>query len=593
METQNTSAEVTPEVTPDQIQEAKLARRCFNAIDRLTQQMLSYPPGHPAIENALTSCDEAFREVFNLTDRITVSVMPHHLEMMDSKQEVWETDEPRDYCFILSRDGVFLLHLLAGIDRHEVKKFVDTLNFLLENRDNVDVNSTSVLFDAGFRYISYDALDESLAALAGIDLDTRNKDTKEEKELIEELFNQAFEADEGDDAAEATEGEFEIRVQNPAVRMKKIDVGSREFLALDDEAQQHLLELKLGFTEHAELEHREGEILSALLGAKPKQDLRVLAVEQIGQVMSELLRTEQPWEALTFLKIIHRWRDKFASEVSGELKSVVAECFDRRRIQELVRKATIADTKERRMILQMFNALHLDSATEQLAYVVGWNLEEEARGDFVRYLKERSRYGFDFLMVPITKIEEEYLGPVFEILEGGMPKSRDVAIELLKSEVTPPVKARAMQILAGSWSDSIEVRDLVVPLVSSTHSELRLEACRAVAESTPQHIVRVMGPLFSDQLRKRPDEEVRELAQIFVQKGGKDAVAKIKEIVHRRGLTTSEQERELAVTVAKALIRAPHPAVIKMLDEVSKDWLVPQRIRSTCKEIAGMLGTGN
>lgn len=592
METQNPSAEVAPEVTPEQIQEAKLARRCFNAIDRLTQQMLSYPPGHPAIENALTACDEAFREVFNVTDRITVSVMPHHLEMMDSKQEVWETDEPRDYCFILSRDGVFLLHLLAGIDRHEVKKFVDTLNFLLENRDNVDVNSTSVLFDAGFRYISYDALDESLAALAGIDLDTRNKDTKEEKELIEELFNKAFEADEGEEA-ESAEGEFEIRVQNPAVRMKKIDVGSREFLALDGEAQQHLLELKLGFTEHAELEHREGEILSALLGAKPKQDLRVLAIEQIGQVMGELLRTEQPWEALTFLKIIHRWRDKFASEVAGELKAVVAECFDRRRIQELVRKATIADTKERRMILQMFNALHLDSATEQLAYVVGWSIDEEARGDFVRYLKERSRYGFDFLMVPITKIEEEHLGPIFELLDEGMPKSRDVVIELLKSEVTPPVKARAMQVLSGSWSDAIEVRDLVVPLVSSTHSELRLEACRAVAEATPHHTVRVMGPLFSDQLRKRPDEEVRELAQIFVQKGGQEAVAKIKEIVHRRGLTTSEQERELAVTVAKALIRTPHPAVIKMLDEVSKDWLVPQRIRSTCKEIAGMLGTGN
>jgi undecaprenyl pyrophosphate synthase len=137
------------------------------------------------------------------------------------------------------------------------------------------------------------------------------------------------------------------------------------------------------------------------------------------------------------------------------------------------------------------------------------------------------------------------------------------------------------------------VRDLVVPLASSQHSELRIEACKAVAEATPQHIVRVMAPLFSDALRKRPEEEVRELSKLFVDKGGQAAVEKLTELVHRRGLTTSEQERELAVSIVRSLIRTPHPAVISMLDTVAKDWLVPQRIRSACKEIYEILKTGN
>lgn len=590
-QTKNESGGV--EMTPEMQQEIAIARRCFNSLERLTNQVLSYPPGHPAIESALENSFNTFREYFQLTDRLSVEVHPHSMRLLKMEEDVWETDEPRDYCFVLSRDGIFLIHILAGIDKNELKRFVEKLNFIIENRNDPSMQAAAVFFEAGFRYISYDALDESLAALAGIDLDIRNRDTKEEKEEIEDLFNEAFEEKEENNDGEQVDGNYEINIANPADKLRKIEIGSREFLSLDEEQQQHLLELKLGFTEHAELEHREGEMLSAILGAKPKAELRIQAVDQIGEVMAALLATDQPWEALTFLKLIHHWRDKFAPEVANELKNIVSQCFDRRRNQELVRQALQAETKERRMILQMFNALHLDEPSASLAQVVGWDIDDEARQDILRYLKERSRYGFGFLEEAILDLSDEYADPVFEIIEAGMPRSRPILIKILSAELTPPLKAKAMAILAGTWEDAIEVRDLVVPLVKSSHSELRIEACKAVAEATPQHIVRVMGPLFSDSLRKRPEEEVRELSKLFVEKGGKGAVDKLTELVHRRGLTTSEQERELAVTIVRSLIRTPHPSVISMLDTVAKDWLVPQRIRSTCKEIYDILKTGN
>lgn len=590
----NLSEASQAEITPEQLQEARIARRCFQNIERLTMQIASYPPGHPAIEQSLDQTLESFLEYFQFTDRLSVQVHPHSLKMMDSQEVIWETDEPRDYCFVLSRDGLFLIHILAGIDRHELKRFIDILNYLLEQRSNAAVDGQNVFFEANFRYISYDALDESLAALAGIDLDMRNRDTKEEKELIEDLFNKAFE-EEDQDAGEEIQGNYEIRIKNPQERMRKLEIGSRQFLNLTEEQQQHLLDLRLGFTEHAELEHREGEILSAILGAKPKEQLRYQATDQIGEVMGELIETPQPWEALTFLKIIHQWRDRFDPAVTHDLKSVVSLSFNTRNIQNLIRQVTQAETKERRMILQMFDALHLEEATEQLALVVGWSMTDEARDDILRYLKKRARHQIDFLDKAIHQVPDEYAEPILDMLEENMPRSKDILTRVLSAELTPPLKARALTILEGTWGDADPrvVRDHVVPLVKSNHSPLRIAACKTVAEATPSHIVRVMAPLFDDQLRKRDEEEVRELAQLFVKYGKDEAVQKLKELVQRRGITTSEQERELAVAVVRALIRTPHPAVIAMLDEVAKDWLVPQRIRSTCKEVVELLKTGS
>ena len=583
-----------PLLSPAQHEEARAARRCFNQIDRLCQQMLTYPPGHPSIEHALEACATAFGELFEMTDRLSVEVHPHTLRLLGTEEVVWETEEPRDYCFCLSRDGIFLLHLLAGIDAKEFRRFVQLLNTLIEERQNPDFNTVNALFESSFRYLSYDALDESLAALAGIDLDLRNRDTKEEQEMIEELFDQALAKDEEalTPAAGAQGGNYQVRIRSPQNRLRKIELGSRQFLALDPAAQARLNHLKLGFHDHTQLEHRQGEMLSAILGARPKPGIQAQSTSQIGKVMGRLLQTEKPWEALIFLKLIHQWRDRFAPEVAHELKALVQAAFDPRRIQELVRQATGSGRKERRMILQMFNALHLDAAARAVAMVVGWEIEPEARGDFLRFLHEHLKHDLAFLQGVLPQAQAEHSGPLMTLIADQMPRSRPLLMELLEAQVEPGLKAQALAHLQDHWSDPIEIRDLVVPLVQASHSPLRIQACRTVARHTPQHVVRLMGPLFGPEMRQRPDEEVRELAQLFVKAAGGQAVSVLQELVHRRGLTTSEQERELAVTVARALIRSPHPAVITMLHEVAKDWLVPQRIRSTCKEVVQMLELG-
>jgi ABC-type lipoprotein export system ATPase subunit len=93
-----------------------------------------------------------------------------------SGEDVWETDDPRDYCFILSRDGIYLIHILAGLDENELKRLVDVLNTLIERRNDPKMDAVQIFFDSSFRYIAYEALDESLAALAGIDLDVYRGD---------------------------------------------------------------------------------------------------------------------------------------------------------------------------------------------------------------------------------------------------------------------------------------------------------------------------------------------------------------------------------------------------------------------------------
>ena len=104
--------------------------------------------------------------------------------------------------------------------------------------------------------------------------------------------------------------------------------------------------------------------------------------------------------------------------------------------------------------------------------------------------------------------------------------------------------------------------------------------------------MRVLGPLFNAELRGRPEEEVRELTHLLVTKGGKDGVEQLRGVIQVRGLTSTEAERELAITVARALVRTPVKPVFDLLKEIANDWRVTGRIRNTCKEIVDMMSMG-
>lgn len=575
--------------SPETQEEVRLARRCFAQIERLTTVMTGYPPGHPVVENALKAVRDAFYDFFEITDRLTVQIHPHWMDLYGSGEMVWETSEPRDYCFALSRDGVYLLHILAGVDEAELRVLVGVLNELIDQRD-LSSDAASLLFEAGFRYISFDAIDESLAMLAGLDNDVRNRDTREEQEMIDELFNEAFdkELEASAGSGKGMEQDFEVRLQRRGEQQMKLEVGSRQFLQLDEDAQAHLLELKRGFTEHHELEHRQGEVLSALLGARPRAKLRRGAVAQIGNVMGTLLETAQPWEALSFLKLIHHWRDKFPAEVAGELKEAVKECFTPRRIQALNKQVATAEQGPRRAILQMYNALHLEAASEGLVEVLGWNLEEDAREDILRYIRQRARRGLDFIERALPRVPGERAEPLVDLLVEMMPRSRGLLLELVRGQMEPPIKLKALKAMRGTWSDVNEVREVLVPLVRGSHSGLRLEALQALAAAMPAHVLRVVEPLLDPKLAKRPEEEVRELVAVLIKHGGAPAVEKLRELVQRRGIV-AEDEQELAVVIVRALIKSPTPEVVALLNDVAKDWLVAGRIRSTCKEVVELI----
>lgn len=579
-----------PPLSSEQLQEARLARRCFSGFERLMGLLQTYPPGHPNIDAAANTAQEHFNELFSLTDKLSVQVQPHELTLMGTQEEVWSTEEPRDYCFIMSRDGLFLMHVLAGIDLPELKRLASVFNTMIERRDDRTFDVSSALFEANLNYISYDVLDESMAALAGIDLDMRNRDTKEEMALIDNLFNKAT----GEDVSNARTNvtTHQIRTKGSASTIRGADVSSRHFLSLSVDIQLTLNLLKEGFIQHRELEHRQGEMLSAILGAQPKAELQTQTVIQIGHVMSQLLSTQQPWEALTFLKIIHQWRDKFAPEISDALKNIVTQAFEHSTIHQLVRQCVEANQKPRRMILQMFNALHLESASEALAQTLMWDINEEAREDIVRYLKTRIQHGVDFLYPLVQDMPPEAAAPIFELLADAMPASRDMLVELLGKPKTPDLKLMALKIVDSQWTDASELRDVLAPLLQSTHHDLSAEAMRQMAQAAPQHLYRASEQLFDDGLRKREDVQVREMTLLFVKYGGDAAVAKLKGIVQRRGVATSEAERELAISIARALLLSSDPAVLSMLEGVAKDWRVPKQIRTVCDEVVNMMKIG-
>lgn len=580
------------ELSPELREELRQARRCFVSLDRLTSLMMSYPPGHPIIAEASDNSRQTFREFFELNDRLSVMVFSHSMKMLGTDCTVWETEEPRDYCWMLSRDGVYLVHLLAGLDSEEIRGFIHILNQLVDERD-LTRDAVSILFEHGFRYISYDAIDESMAQLADLDLDIRDRDTKEEQEAIEELFEEAFDKERKEkmtpeEAARKHQEEFQVRMEKRSQRQKRMEMGSREFLMLTEEQQRHLTDLRRGFTEHGELEHREGEILAAILGAHPKPKLRDLSIEQIGEVMGGLLETDQPWEALEFLKLIHQWRDQFDDTTSELLKQVVQECFSTRRIQRMLKLVASNDTRSRRSILQMFNALHLEDASYELARMIAWDLEDEVMTDITRFLRERSRYGLGFIKDAIFELPPDKVFPLLEIARVHLPRSRPIFLQLLKNPSEPELKAIAVQSLAGHIEPD-EARRYLSPLLRASSDDVRMAAIRGLADAAPEEIPRAFGPLFTDKLRDKPAEEVRELANLFIRHGGPSAVAKVKSLIQVRGMLVGEEKRDLAITLAKILARNANPQIIAILVETAKDWRVNGKVRTACKELADIL----
>lgn len=572
-------------------EETRLARRFFSQLDRMSTLLSSYPDGHPVVMQSLSNAYEALYQFFELNDRLTVQVDPHSMLLPGSEQVVWETEDPRDFCFMLSRDGVFLVHFLAGVTRAELRRFIAILNQLLHPVD-LSIDAVTLMFEGHFSYIAYEALDESLAALAGIDADIRDRDTADERDMIEQMFNDAFEEAENmqveQKASNSMDEHFQLRMQMRHERHKKLDVGSREFLTLTDAAQAHLRELKRGFTEHRELEHREGEILSALLGARPKPQLQRECITQIGDVMGELVETDEPWEALNFLKIIHTWRDRFAPEVSEDLISVVRDCFTQARLNGLLKLVAAGDKPQRRAVLKMFDALRLDKATLSIATVLGWELEARTRADIMAYIRKQIGLNPDIFREVLFNAPEEQIDSLLEIALAKMPKTRKMLVEYLRTPRTPATQLRILEGLQGTWEDAAEIREILVPLLDAAEPALQLEAVRSFCEAAPQHVPRVLGPLVDTRLQKRPEDEVREIVGLFAAHGGLEAAKHLKSLIRRRGVVGAG-DQELAVTIARALVRTRQPHVIELLEDVAGDWLVPKRIRSTCQEVADLL----
>lgn len=593
MQTTDAPLNTEVELTAEMKEETRLARRFFSQFDRMSTLLSSYPDGHPVVMQSVSNAYDALYQFFEINDRLTVQIDPHAMLLPGSDQVVWQTSEPRDFCFMLSRDGIFLVHFLAGVTRAELRRFIGILNQLLNPAD-LSIDAVTLMFEGNFSYIAYEALDESLAALAGIDADIRDRDTADEREMIEQMFNDAFKDAEAmqqqqqQQAANSMDEHFELRMRMHHERQRKLEVGSRQFLTLSEQAQAHLLELRLGFTEHRELEHREGEILSALLGAKPKPQLRRECIIQIGEVMGALVETDEPWEALSFLRIIHAWRDRFAPEVSEDLKSVVRDCFTQARLNGLLKMVATGDKAQRRAVLKMFDALRLTKATLSIATVLGWQLDASTRADIMAYIRKQANLDLEILGDVLANAPDEQVGAILEILLAKLPQSRPMLIDYLRDPRDPSTRLRLLQGLQGTWSDPAEIREILVPLLESSDPALQLEAMRTFCEAAPQHVARVMSPLVDTRLQKRPDEEVREIVGLFATHGGPDATRHLKSLIRRRGVV-SAAEQELAVVIARALVRTPQPHVIELLESIAGDWLVAKRIRSTCQEVADLL----
>lgn len=589
MDTQEGGSE--ERLSTEKREELRLARRCFDALDRLTSATSGYPPGHPVVEEALDNLHDAFNSFFYQTDSLVVRVAAHQMILLGTRQAVWTTEAPDDVCFALNRDGIFLLKFFTGLNRREIRRFSNVLN-RFTGEDGEELDSATVLFDENFTHIDFEALDESLAWLGGLDVDVGTRDSEEERRAIDRLFEKTFDIDGGIPKAgedeKTLDAKFEAGRTSQAERQRKVEMGSPQMLGLPPDSQRHIKRLKQGFLDAEELDLREGEMMSALLAANPKPPLREAAVDHIADVLVRLLDSDEPWDALAFLKIIHRWRDDFDGEVVQRLRDDLRTHLTDQRIGELVEEVASAQRDARQAILQLFNALSLDEASRQLVTLLEWGLAEEIDEDIYRYLSARASKGLSFIDEILESLPETKARRILDIAIDALPATRPFLLETLHLNLPPEQKADVLQALKGQWEESHEIRDYVVPMLESLNSEVRIRAIENISEGAPAHVRRILSRELDKDLTQRPDEEVETLVNVLAREGGQKGIEKLESIIHRRGFV-NEKQRELAAKIAKSLIQTPTPPVARMLREVADDWLVPGTIRSACEEVCNVI----
>jgi len=266
---------------------------------------------------------------------------------------------------------------------------------------------------------------------------------------------------------------------------------------------------------------------------------------------------------------------------------VVWQCFTPKRMAQLMKLVTTGTPEQRRSILQMFNALHLDIANRDIIPMLAWDLNEEVVLDLQRYLRERSRYGLQFIMDGIFELPPEKNMPLIEIARDHLPRSRPIFIKLIQNPTEPATKVVAVQALAGHLKPE-EAKQLVGPLLRASNDKLRMAALRLLSDAAPKFVAATIAPLMNESLREKPEEEVRELSTLFVKLGGELAVQKMKDLV-QVGKFANEKERDLALLLVKVLARDASPKAIEILSETAKDWKLHGQVRQAAQELVDIL----
>jgi hypothetical protein len=601
-------------LSTDKREELRLARRCFDAIERLVSSSSGYPPGHPVVEEALDNVQDAFYSFFNMNDRLAIRIASHEAYLLGTDQIIWETSRPDDYCMALDRDGVYLLYFMAGIHRRELRQFVSVLEQLVshtrvdnEGEEETDeateddesgrIDAASALVDANFDYIDFEALDASLAWLGGLDVEVGGRDTAREERAIRKLYDRVFDAypELGEDGSERTgdtlDAKLDLDVDTHAETQRRIESGSDHLLNLKPAHQQHLDDLKHHLLRGEQLEERYGEGLASILASeRASSTLQERAFDRVANILSRLLESDQPWESLSFLKTLHRWRDDFDDEVTTRLRTIVEDRMAGERLDQLVERIASEERDVRQSILHLFHALDLEEASGQLVGLLEFELEEDVQSDIFEYLDRRARKsGLNFIGDRLESLPDTIIDRIVEIGIEHVPNTRVFLLDILRLQVDPDVKMRVLEALQGQWDDPREIRTYVIPLLNHLNSDLRLLAIESIAEGAPQHVRRVLGSKLDQDLTDLPEEELETLVTTFARHGGGKAAEKLESLIRQHKFASQEQ-KETAETIARALLQAPTSPVVEMLQSVADDWKVSGNVREACREVVDVIG---
>lgn len=552
----------------------------FKYFDTSFSTMKLYPPGNPSIKKAVDIFTEKLKEFLREYEELRIGI--GEFSFFYKGEKVFQDEEKqRSLPFFLFKDGMRELSFYRGLERKELKYFLDVLKEAIDLPPE-ESDAIGLLWEKDFVNIRYYALDEFLDLNIGggekaldLDVDTRKfkegkldlkpEDREEFKEQSDMMAFGQQKKEEGEGSGDL-EGDLAHDSKIPALKPEEMP----EIEALISKSRE--------FSSSGELVDLLFEILFYEEDVSKFSD--VLGI--VEKYFDEIERKAEFAQALTVLKDIRELKE-IHSDKSKEklmlLEKVEKNAMDEGSMSRLKKLYLDEKVKDYDSFFQYLEFIGADATS-----VVGmvWenpkNLEHKGRASVI--LKEIGKENIAALLyfakgsnVALTKEIISMMETVSDLKE----------VHRLEEFVEHPNKEIRLEIIRVlGMAGNVEANKILIKFLSDIDVEVRVYAAKKLKYLGDKDMFEFIMSLAQDKdFRKRTKQEKSALLKYLASAQTEEVYDLFRSFLKTWSFFSAGRHNETRFAVVSALEAKATPKAKEVLEEGTR--VFGRSVRDACK----------